>query len=110
MDDKALNYIDGVAVHGYTSNVPNYMLYSAKTSKKDVFLLQTETSAGKTQHHFTQLVQFSMLFKGFLAALKSEEPVELGSWSRASTYAKTILEVCSSSDNASIFQISIFSS
>lgn len=46
-DPAALNYTDGVAVHWYESFiVPDLILQTAKTDKKDVYLLMTEACAG----------------------------------------------------------------
>lgn len=47
-DPAALNYTDGVAVHWYESFVvPDLVLQTAKTDKKDVYVLQTESCAGR---------------------------------------------------------------
>lgn len=43
-----LGYIDGVGVHWYASVFfPESMLDFAKTDKKEIFMLQTEASAGR---------------------------------------------------------------
>lgn len=45
---EALNYTDGVAVHWYLSFiVPEGVLQTAKTDKKDVYLIQTESCTGR---------------------------------------------------------------
>lgn len=92
-----MNYTDGVAVHWYESDfVPDGVLQSARTDKKDVYLIQTESCKGDDKnfsYFYNNNLKNYLLIKGYLAAVHLEQPVELGNWNRAADYAKQILSV-----------------
>lgn len=96
MDNKdASQYVAGIAVHWYFDVLvsPSY-LDETHDFYPELPIINTEASKNAIKHLKYSAAYFQWInFSGIIPTPEDPEPVALGSWSRAETYASGIIQV-----------------